>query len=189
MPDDLRMRCIEEINSNPDEFWYWSGPLSDEFRQWFRKFIDSANLDIWGEASLGVFNRKHGSFGYWHCDSAGGDIRYGRRVFCCVYMTDTFDNGGALRLIPGSHTSTAYDSMKQRLADFVEDQNAEVTNLHEIYPDLHPELCAHKDGEIILEIPAGTVVIADERIWHAVSRNKKSERRTMVMWWRWKPLS
>ena len=203
VPADLLDRCIAEINTNPDERWDWEGPLADEFRSWFRTFMDYTELSIWGESSLNVFNRHEGGYMWWHSDGAGGNPAYGRRVFCCVYMTPTY-GGGGLKVVPGSHIGAAFDKLKARQAEFIADpihqmiqdpanpdsmiHNPEKGNLLPLmYPDLHPDLC-HIDGEVTLEVPAGTVVIADERIWHSVAVNKRQNRRVMVMWWRWKPI-
>lgn len=118
-------------------------------------------------------------------------------------MTPTF-GGGGLKVIPGSHIGNKYDALKLRQAEFIADpihqmiqdpnnpdsmmHNSEKGNiLPRLYPDLHPDLC-RMDGEMCLEVPAGTVVIADERVWHAVAVNRREDRRVMVMWWRWKPV-
>ena len=203
MPSDLLRRSVEEINCNPNERWDWGGPLADEFRAWFSGFIETTDLSIWGESSLNVFNRDPGGYMWWHSDGAGGDPAYGRRVFCCVYMTPTF-GGGGLKVVPGSHIGNAYDTLKARQAWFRADpihrnmiqdpanpdsmtRNPEKDAiLRRLYPDLHPDF--RMNGEVEIVEPAGTVVIADERIWHSVAVNKRDNRRVMVMWWRWKPI-
>lgn len=203
MPEDLLRRCVDEINGNPNERWDWDSPLASEFREWFRSFMETTELSIWGESSLNVFNRHRGGYMWWHSDGAGGNPAYGRRVFCCAYMTPTF-GGGGLKVIPGSQTGKGYDGLKARQAEFIadpihqmiQDPNNPDSMMHNpekgnilplLYPDLHPDFC-HMDGEAYLDVPAGTVVIADERIWHAVAVNRRENRRVMVMWWRWKPV-
>lgn len=160
VPENLRQLCVEELNKNPDEFWYWRGPLAEEFREWFRAFLAEVLPDVFGEADLAVFNRNNGSWMDWHEDSSGGDTNYGRRVFCSAYLTPTDSDRGALQIISGSHLWVRASKL---------------------------ELVAPCEIDT-LKMPAGTVFVGDERLWHAVSENKAPGRRTMVMWWRWIPV-
>ena len=159
VPENLRLRCIEELNKNPDEFWYWTGPLAEEFREWFRAFLLRSVSEIFGESALAVFNRNPGRSMDWHEDSSGGDVNYGRRVFCSVYLTMTTEEQGALRIMPESH----------RISKATFDLGQPIDSETHAMPD-------------------GTVFIGDERLMHSVAENKGPNRRTMVMWWRWIPI-
>ncbi len=152
VPENLRRRCVEELNRNPEEFWYWTGPLAEEFREWFRAFLLQSVPEVFGEATLGVFNRNRFAMD-WHEDSSGGNVNYGRRVFCNCYLTFTGPDRGALRISKGSHFNGFMENSSKTLS-----------------------------------VPDGSVIVGDERLWHAVCENAAPERRTMVMWWRWIPI-
>lgn len=53
-------------------------------------------------------------------------------------------------------------------------------NLLDDFPDLIMPIA----GEVVLEMPAGTILVANERLMHGVKMNKRQGNRTMVMWWR-----
>ena len=196
LPNDLRLRCITELLEDPsvrhgdynDENFYWRSLLAEEFRTWFREFLASLDLDIFGESDLGAFNRPVGDRMYWHCDSDGGDPNYGRRVFCCVYLTPTTYGRGPLVVIPGSHIDKNYDTLRARVRKFrIETSDPNPLTCKSLEVDF-PDLLEPLEGQCAVDVPAGTVLVADERIIHSVAINNGPGRRVMAMWWRWKPI-
>ena len=194
MPNDLRSRCVTELledttvrygDGNADGF-YWRSPLAEEFRAWFREFLAGLELDIFGESDFSTFNRPVGDRMYWHCDTDGGDPNYGRRVFCCAYLTPTTNGRGPLVVIPGSHISKNYDVLRARVRKFrIETSDPNPLTCKSLEVDF-PDLLKPLEGQCAVEMPAGTVLVADERIIHSVAINNGPGRRIMVMWWRWK---
>ena len=183
IPEDLRIRCIDEINKDANECWQWTGLLAEEFRTWFRAFLAVEFPDIHGEAALTVFNRYTGSYMYWHCDSTPANIVH-KRVFCCAYFTDTFDGRGPIRVVPGSHLGDKYDILRARVLQFRIESSDPDPLIRKNLIDDFPDLIMPIEGEKILEMPSGTILVANERIMHGVKMNKRSGNRTMVMWWR-----
>ncbi len=157
VPVDLCIHCVDEINQNADEYFYWNSPLADEFRLWFRAFLGDTLPSVFGESTFSIANRNVGNSLAWHEDSSGGNPDYGRRVFCNAYLTPTTKDRGPLVVNPKSH-------LGPRVLEFVESPKT-------------------------IALPAGSVVVGDERLWHMAAENKGPNRRTMVIWWRWIPIS
>lgn len=66
---------------------------------------------VWGnsEGNKGSFNEEH--VHQWHCDRVGEyDLNY-TRIKVMVYLTPTTSEGGALRVMPGSHRAPLHQAM------------------------------------------------------------------------------
>ena len=184
VPDDLRCRSIAELNIIPDEFGAWTTPLAVEFKGWLRAFLDSNNCILSDDSDLQIFNRYTGSIQPWHDDNDGS----GRiRVFVCVYLTPTTEGRGPLKIIPMSHRNSGYESMRGEVLQQMYRQKNRLPpyeNYSGKFEDDYPHLYQKHPDELIVEVPAGSVIAVNNKILHATNVHCGPERRTMVLWWR-----
>ncbi len=115
---------------------------------------------------------------FWHQDWWAWDdpISYREtvaQVFLFYYLTDTGVENGCLRVIPGSHRRRhplhdlppAHDEALSRVAS----------------PD--STVYSSVEGEIPVEVAAGSVVIGDARLLHGSYPNNTDRERTLITLW------
>ena len=116
---------------------------------------------------------------FWHQDWWGWQHPISRedriaQVALFLYMTDTTQENGCLRLIPGSHRRP---HPLHDLVDAHDPTLAEVKN-----PD-DDAFASHPD-EVDVPVRAGDVVVVDARLIHGAHPNRSGKERTNItLWW------
>lgn len=185
LPELLVEQCAAEINDNPQCIFEWTSPLAQEFRLCIYNITRREGFRLDGTAELHVFNRGIGREWQtaWHDDDPAtyGLPKGPNRIFVCAYLTPTTHGRGALRVIPNSHKG-GYGALRSQMRAFKtwvdsypEGKNCGWTQ----FPDLYD---AHPDQETIT-VPAGSLIVCDEKIIHGTEPNVGPNRRTMALYW------
>jgi len=118
------------------------------------------------EGNTGSFNEEH--LHHWHCDRAGEyELNY-KRVKVMIYLTPTTKEGGALRVVPGSHRTPLHHALLPL--------NAQCTTTSEtVFGMPGQDLPGYA-----LESQPGDVVFFDHYLFHAVY-GKSSDRRYLAI--------
>ncbi len=177
----------------------WNDPVSLQFREWGKAFLESTGLGLHGwSADIHIFNRRPGVRGdgqFWHDDNQhnhpfyqmGPDVKEGRRVFACTYFTDTFNGRAPFRVIPNSHHGGYKDfrirftTMRLQMSG-IRPPGVTEDYQGDIFADF-PDMWGSHPDERVLEVPAGSIVVCDERMLHGTPMNTTTERRPMALWW------
>lgn len=77
-------------------------------------------------------------------------------VVCFVFLDDANYTNGALRIIPGTHKKLGW-------------------------PEQYIDVMARHKDEKIMNVKAGTIVVANLNLWHGGSQNKSGKDRKMIM--------
>ncbi len=77
-------------------------------------------------------------------------------IVCFVFLDDADNTNGALRIVPGSH---------KRLG----------------WPEQHIDVMKKHKKEKLMNVKAGTIVVANLNLWHGGSQNKSGKDRKMIM--------
>tara|TARA_R110002167_G_scaffold91458_1_gene245984 strand:+ start:21946 stop:22875 length:930 start_codon:yes stop_codon:yes gene_type:complete len=116
---------------------------------------------------------------FWHQDWWGWDdmISYQAEpisLFFMLYLTDTREENGCLRAIPGSHRQ-AHE------LHGLPDAHGEALSLYQDPQD--PAFASHID-EVAVPIKAGDLLIGDSRLLHgAYANNVQAERPLLILWY------
>jgi hypothetical protein len=92
------------------------------------------------------------------------------QVAMLIYLSDTGERRGALRVLPGSHRASV--PFHARLPE----AHTHETNI----ALLHPAMCDHPD-QTTLNLNAGDAVVLDYRLLHGTHSNKSSRRRDAIL--------
>ena len=116
---------------------------------------------------------------YWHQDFMRWNdpvaaTPWPTRIFLSYYLTDTNQENGCLRVIPGTHLK------RIKLHELLPAAHGE--DIQAIDDMQHPAFLDHPDA-IDLPCKAGDLVIADARILHAAWPNQTDQRRTLLLAW------
>lgn len=179
IPPALSESCCAAIRANADKFFLWERAHTVELDAWCDAFLRAQGIAFHGPSEWVVFNRPPGDSMRWHDDSHGNKTA-NPRAFVCCYFTPTTAGRGALKIIPGSHLGThepfrvRCDEARRLLASGHPCGIGEYRDVFEGHPD-----------ESLVEVPERTVVVADERVIHAVAENVSLDTRAMALRWIW----
>lgn len=175
IPVELIAPCYPEISK--EGFYVWDSVLAEEFGAWITSFLQERGIDTYEVSGLETFNRVNNIGMQWHLDSYGNPKGEGR-VFIACYITPTTNGRGALKILPGSHLGK-YSGFAERLLK-LKDLFNEGRKISEF-----PEAVEIREDELLLPVPARSIVVCDERMIHAVEVNTSQEMRIMVLQWAW----
>lgn len=122
--------------------------------------------------------RPQGPALYWHQDWIFWDDPLSSKadppqLFLMIYLVDTNETNGCLRVIPGTHRRRIplHDTLAG--AHGVEAQQADETS----------DMFATLPGEVNVTVNAGDLVMGDARVLHAAHGNRSGEERTCITLW------
>lgn len=191
IPVDLRNKCSEDIRSHTDEKFLWIHP---EFQAWVQQFLESKNLNFraWHQ-DFHAFNRYIiGSQQWWHEDSGMGQNRKTsstRRVFACIFFDKTTRENAGFRVIPKSHLpGTSYENLVNDTVDMIykmcnTEYKLQMEADGKTFQGEWPQCFNPHPDELALDLPAGSIVVCDERILHGTAVNTNGEHRPMALYW------
>lgn len=106
-----------------------------------------------------------------------------QHLFMKYYLSDTSPENGCLKIIPGTHCRRIdlHDQLQK-----LNERDIYIQNGSESKREFDAAFSDHPD-QVDVCVPAGSLVIRDARLLHAVRKNYTDTRRTMLLVWITRP--